>query len=101
MKELTLTIENNTTETSLQGYMDIHYSELEDALGPPHFEDRANDNVHYQWGLKINGTTVTIYDWHSAGSKENVKHWHIGGFNSIAVARVKELFPAANITYYA
>lgn len=84
--------------TSLQGYLDISYSELVDVLGEPGDGDAYK--VDAEWDLTDGERVATLYNYKDgpnyndgAGSVANIRDWHIGGRSSNSVAMIRELFP--------
>lgn len=78
----------NTTMTSLQGYVDTSYNRLVDVFGAPHW--RGGDKTTVEWAFFHDGERITIYDykWESC-QNDTVEHFHIGGDSRKAVEIVK------------
>ena len=85
--------------TSLQGYMDISFDEIEEILGKPNMEGDPY-KVDAEWGIKFSdGTVATIYNYKTGrrylGNEgldvRDIRDWHIGGHNKSVVARVCKL----------
>lgn len=78
----------NTTMTSLQGYVDSSYNRLVDVFGQPHI--RGGDKTTVEWAFFHDGERITIYDykWESF-QNDIVEHFHIGGDSRRAVEIVK------------
>ena len=105
----TITDADRITGTSLQAYMDISHADLVAKLGEPHASDGFK--VDAEWILEFPGGTeefpepvfATIYNYKtgrnylgpSAPPTEEIRDWHIGGFDARAVDRVAGLFPDA------
>ncbi len=86
--------------TSLQGYIDISYTQLVNKLG----EGSGHDDYKSDAGWTIlfgNGTVATIYNYkdginycgESGTPKESIRDWHIGGKDRTALKAVSALFP--------
>ena len=76
--------------TSLQGYVQAYYHQLVAVFGEP---DGGGDKTTVEWVLKFeDGTGATIYDWKEYETPMGLYHWHIGGMNNLAVARVQQAF---------
>ncbi len=79
---------SNGAGTSLQGYVEATYLELEAAFGPPHQVGGDKTTVEWTFDLElIDGNTgdestitVTIYDWRTGSTPTGKYQWHIGGF---------------------
>jgi len=79
--------------TSLQGYMPATYDQLIARFGQP---EGGGDKTTVEWALKFeDGTVATIYDWKEYDTPTGLYHWHIGGKNNLAVARVTQAFKQA------
>ena len=95
--------------TSLQAHMKTSYAGLVARLGEPQESDGFK--VDAEWILEFPGGTeefpepvfATIYNYKtgrnylgpSAPPVEEIRDWHIGGFDARAVDRVAGLFPDA------
>lgn len=86
-------------ESSLQGYIDITYKQLEEKLGDSEIND--GEKTDAEWWIRFaDGTFATIYNYKdgvnyngtSGLSICDITDWHIGGKNKDAVKRVHELF---------
>ena len=84
--------------THLQGYITADYFKLVKLFGEPGCGDDYKTDA--EWSVKFDdGTIATIYNWKNGknycGSDgqavESIRNWNVGGFNSNAVARIKEL----------
>lgn len=85
-----------TDGTHLQGYIDAKYNELISLFGQPH--DSDGYKVDAEWDIQFaDGTVATIYNYKngknycgSSGTrKQDITHWHIGGFTKQAVNNVQ------------
>jgi len=83
--------------SSVVGYINCDYAKLVKVFG----EQSDNDGfkVDAEWCLKFaDGTIATIYNWKDGKNYqgpdgldiEYITHWHVGGFDGLAVQRVKE-----------
>lgn len=93
--------------TSLQGYMDISFDEIEEILGKPNMEGDPY-KVDAEWGIKFSdGTVATIYNYKTGrrylGNEgldvRDIRDWHIGGHNKSVVARVCKLLNTKALDY--
>jgi hypothetical protein len=76
--------------TSLQGYVPATYEQLVERFGQP---EGGGDKTTVEWMLQFeDGTVATIYDWKEYETPMGMYHWHIGGKNNLAVARVTAAF---------
>lgn len=91
--------ENDSSGTGLIGCIDVAYDVLTKTFGKETFGLSGDNKVSAEWVLLFeDGTVATIYDWKSNKkycgkngiSKKDNTDWHIGGFHSKAVDRVKE-----------
>lgn len=99
------TTHNETTEinlnmSSLRGHIEVSYADLVQAFGEPMadgFDDYKSDA---EWNIAFaDGTRVSIYNYkdginycgESGTPTKDITDWHIGGFDSKAVERVKEV----------
>jgi len=83
--------------TSYQAEIDIAYSELVIIFGQP---NRDNDGykVDAEWGGEIDGEFFTIYNYKTGKNYlgeegkevENIREWHIGGYNKKTGKKVIE-----------
>jgi hypothetical protein len=90
--------ESNANFTCLQGYVKTTYDELVTVFGSPKYgPNDGGDKVTCEWAVNIfyldenedeQMETVTIYDWNQYNTPFNEYRWHIGGFDSNAVAVV-------------
>ena len=90
--------ESNANSTSLQGYIKTTYDELVSIFGKPKYgPNDGGDKVTCEWAIDVSYVdesgdekteTVTIYDWKQYNTPFNEYRWHIGGFDSNAVAVV-------------
>lgn len=84
--------------SSLMGYVKANYFDLVETFGEPGGGDGYK--VFNEWVVQFeDGTVATIYDWKEAGESVSQSalnyNWHIGGYNSSAVERVKEALSKA------
>ena len=97
-------IDKEAWKTSLQGYINVSYSNLVSKLGMPHGNDGYK--VDAQWQFVKNGVVFIIYNYKTGknylGKKgkpiDKIKDWHIGGFNKKAVLVVQKLFPKSKVS---
>ena len=76
--------------TCLQGYVQAYYHQLVEVFGEP---EGGGDKTTVEWCLEFeDGTVATIYDWKEYETPMGLYHWHIGGKNNLAVARVTRAF---------
>ena len=84
------TNEADVNGTCLQGYMQAYYHQLVEVFGEP---EGGGDKTTVEWCLAFeDGTVATIYDWKEYETPTGLYHWHIGGKNNLAVARVTSTF---------
>lgn len=84
------TTDADVNMTSLQGYMPARYEQLVAVFGEP---EGGGDKTTVEWCLAFeDGTVATIYDWKEYETPMGLYHWHIGGMNNLAVARVQQAF---------
>ncbi len=86
--------------TSLQGYMDISFDEIEEILGKPNMETDQY-KVDAEWGIRFSdtGEVATIYNYKTGKNYlgnpgldvKDIRDWHIGGHSKKIVARVCKL----------
>ena len=89
---------DNTNGTCLQGYRKTTFSLLNKVFGKPNYYGGAGDKVDVEWGLKIEGIIVTIYNWKNGkcylgdeGKEiEQIENWHIGGRGYDSVMMVED-----------
>ena len=83
--------------SSLQGYIDLAYNDICKVFGKPTGSDGYK--VDAEWIIKFdNDAVATIYNYKNGKNYlgeeglavEDIRNWHIGGFNKEAVALVKE-----------
>lgn len=78
--------------SSLQGEIDISYQEIVNKLGPPTSEGDGY-KVDAEWCGEIDDVPFTLYNYKDGhnylGSDgepvENIRSWHIGGYNNHVV----------------
>jgi hypothetical protein len=84
--------------THLQGEIQANYIDLVDAFGEPTTGDEYK--VDAEWMIVFeDGTRATIYNWkdginycgEQGTPTDEIKDWHIGGYNFDAVQRVREV----------
>jgi hypothetical protein len=87
-----------TDGTSFMGAVDRSYAELEAAFGTPGTGDEYKSGAH--WSLLFeDGTVATVYNYKDGKNylgddglpTEEIRDWHIGGFNYRAVELVKQV----------
>jgi len=81
--------------TSLQGHIDITYSELVARLGPPPSQG-DNFKTNAEWFVDRGGRRLYIYNWKNGptyGGKpvEEITRWNIGGQNYSDVTFIRDL----------
>jgi hypothetical protein len=91
-----ITIKNtdtiNVTGSSLSGYVEATYHELEQVFGAPTYADEnPDDKVQTEWCLRLNGVIATIYNWKTAQTPRGLYRWHVGGFGRGEVEMVQQL----------
>ena len=83
--------------SSLQGYIDLAYNDICKVFGKPTESDGYKSDA--EWIIKFdNDAVATIYNYKDGKNYlgeeglavEDIRDWHIGGFNKEAVALVKE-----------
>lgn len=84
----------NTNGTSFKGTVRTTFDKLEETFGPPCFEGEG-DKVNADWCLLFKdedgeGVVATIYDWKLPETPLGEYDWHIGGYTSEAVSKVRE-----------
>jgi hypothetical protein len=82
-----------TTGTSLQGYIRATRAEITGVFGEPMtYED---SKITLQWGIRLGSTVATVYDWKrgEAGTPANDEEmlYNIGGNDQNAVLLVDTL----------
>lgn len=79
----------NISGSCLQGYIGSSYTELVSVFGQPTYLG-TDGKTKAVWCLKINGVTVTIYDYKEYDkSLDRISEWHIGGTSTKAVKLVE------------
>lgn len=85
----------NTNSSSFVGYIDIDYKTLVEKLGQPHNHEGYKTDA--EWDIQFDdGTIATVYNWKDGHNYNNgkglnvedIRDWHIGGFNKKAVELV-------------
>jgi len=74
--------------SSLQGYIQVGYSELVEAFGQPDIHehnDGIDGKVFHEWSLSHHGMNFRIYDYKVNLHTQSVEAWHVGGENRYAV----------------
>ena len=94
--------------TSLQGYMNISFDEIEEILGKPNMEGDPY-KVDAEWGIKFHDTNevATIYNYKTGrrylGNEgldvRDIRDWHIGGRDKNVVERVCKLLNTKEVDY--
>jgi len=93
---------NDANGTHLQGYIDASYSELCTTFGEP--SEGCGYKTDAEWVLKFDdGTIATIYNYKDGKAylgedglpKQDIRDWHIGGFNKKAVELVTDAIAKA------
>ena len=83
------------TGSSLSGYVEATYHELEQVFGEPTYADEdPSEKVQTEWTLRINGVVATIYNWKTQQTPRGMYRWHIGGFGRGEVELVQEAVDA-------
>ena len=73
------------TGTSLKGYIETTYEQLESVLGEPVYgpNDTDGDKITCEWIITFqDGTVATVYDWKVGETPMDLYSWHIGGNNN-------------------
>ena len=91
-----ITIKNTNTVniagTSLSGYVEATYYELEQVFGAPTYAlEDPDEKVQTEWTLRLNGVVATIYNWKTGSTPRGLYRWHVGGSNKGEVAMVQQL----------
>lgn len=90
----------NANGTSYQGRLDIGYSILRDIFGNPKGPS-GDGKVDAEWIIRFdNGVIATIYNYKNGLSylgnegtpTEEIRDWHIGGFNGQAADEIFSMF---------
>lgn len=78
--------------THLQGEFSSSFQKIKSLFGDPILSG-PGDKTQAEWRIQFDdGTVATIYDWKEWGtSYENVKNWHVGGYNRKAFDAVKSM----------
>ena len=82
------------TGTSLKGYIETTYEQLESVFGEPMYgpNDTDGDKITCEWLITFqDGTVATIYDWKVDETPFDLYSWHIGGNNNKAKDYVSTL----------
>ena len=83
------------TGSSLSGYVEATYHELEQVFGEPTYADEdPSEKVQTEWTLRLNGVVATIYNWKTQQTPRGLYRWHIGGFGKGEVEMVQEAVDA-------
>lgn len=85
--------------SSLQGHLDIAYSDIVDKLGDPATFD-GGDKVDAEWCFTLDGVYCTLYNYKDGVNYNgpegtptvDIRDWHIGGISRQAVVKVKQFF---------
>ena len=73
------------TGTSLKGYIETTYEQLEGVLGEPVYGPNESDadKITCEWVITFqDGTVATVYDWKVGETPMDLYSWHIGGNNN-------------------
>lgn len=90
-----VTRDPNVSGGWLQGYVDSSYTELVSAFGHPTYQSKEG-KTKAEWCLRINGVSVTIYDYKEYDkSLDRITDWHIGGTSKAAADAVRATLEAA------
>lgn len=92
--------DNDTTGTSLSGYLEVSYQQLLELLGRHHDKGDAY-KVDARWKLKINGKVITIYNYKDGRNYNrsnglpvrDITDWHIGSSEDVDA----EIFMLAHV----
>ncbi len=92
-----VTRDPNVSGGWLQGYIGSSYTELVSVFGQPtYLSTDVHDKTKAEWCLKINGVTVTIYDYKEYNkSLDRISEWHVGGTITKAVKMVEGALAAS------
>lgn len=78
------------TGSSLSGYVEASYYELEQVFGEPTYVDEdPQEKVQTEWTLSLNGVTATVYNWKTGSTPAGQYRWHVGGFGKGEVELVQ------------
>ena len=81
-----------TTGSSLSGYVEATYYELEQVFGEPTYRNEdLDEKVQTEWVLRLNGAVATIYNWKTGQTPQGLYRWHVGGFGVGEVEIVQQL----------
>ena len=91
-----ITIKNtdtvNIAGTSLSGYVEATYYELEQVFGAPTYTlEDPDEKVQTEWTLRLNGVVATVYNWKTRQTPQGLYRWHVGGFGRGEVEMVQQL----------
>jgi hypothetical protein len=84
--------------TSLQGYLEVNYSDLCEVFGMPNPENCDNYKTDAEWNIQFSdGTIATIYNYKDGKNYcgedgldvEDIKEWHVGGHGTSAFQMVE------------
>ena len=79
------------TGSSLSGYVEATYYELEQVFGEPTYAlEDPSEKIQTEWTLRLNGVVATIYNWKTQQTPRGLYRWHIGGFGRGEVELVQE-----------
>ena len=90
----------NLNGSSLMGFIDCSYETLVGCFGNPVPDGFDSYKCDAEWQLDFGDDIIaTIYNWKSgqnynglgAPSVEEITHWHVGGFNKMALNAVEHL----------
>ena len=83
------------TGTSLKGYIETTYADLESVFGAPYYgpNDTDGDKITCEWLITFkDGKVATIYDWKiEDATPTELYRWHIGGSNHKVVDYIATL----------
>ena len=93
IKHIPFDIEGTTeiTGSSLSGYVEATYHELEQVFGAATYADEdPRAKIQTEWTLRLNSEIATIYNWKTEQTPRGLYRWHIGGFGKGEVEMVQE-----------
>ena len=96
-----------TNGTHLQGYIQTNYADLIKVFGIPKVWDDYKTDAEWKVCFE-DGTRATIYNYKDGKNYcgkyglevQEIKEWHIGGFNQDAVDRVLKALHATDLTNF-
>jgi hypothetical protein len=68
---VTLTDADDICTTGFYGYITASFAQLRELLGEPNLAGSGDGKVSTQWSVKLNGHTITIYDYKETNLYDN------------------------------